>query len=98
VDYVEITPKDRIHQENRDLLKKVALRNDAGQWHLRLVGEEERCVALEGELGEGVGCTIYPYRPAGCRNVESGDAECLRARRLFGLPVNAKADQKRLQD
>lgn len=86
-DYVEVTREDRLYVEERALLRELGVRNDNGVWHLRLVGEEQRCVALEGELGEGVGCRIYKLRPAGCRQVESGDEECLRARRQLGLPT-----------
>lgn len=51
-----------------------------------------RCVALEGEIGERVGCTIYENRPSPCRefNVhgENGvsNEDCNRARAHFGLP------------
>jgi Fe-S-cluster containining protein len=87
VDYIEVTGQDRLYLEDRPLLKKIGTRNDHGQWHLNLVGEEQRCVALEGDVGEGVACTIYQFRPAGCRQVESGDEECLKARRFFGFSV-----------
>ncbi|MEX8506068.1 YkgJ family cysteine cluster protein [Leptothrix ochracea] len=46
-----------------------------------------RCVALTGTLGEGVSCSIYAQRPSPCREVQTGDAQCLRARSLKGLDV-----------
>ena len=84
-DYVEVGRDDVLYRDHRDLLKRLGTRNDDGVWHLRLVGEEERCVALDGDLGEGVGCEIYKVRPSGCRRVEAGDADCLQARRDQGL-------------
>jgi hypothetical protein len=85
-EYVEVEPTDRLVREQRDLLKKLAVRNANGQWHLRLVGDDERCVALEGDVGVDVRCTIYGSRPRGCRVVQAGDDECLRARRHLALP------------
>lgn len=51
-----------------------------------------RCVALEGEVGRGVRCTIYAQRPGPCRDFAPyaplgiGDDACDRARRRYGLP------------
>jgi len=80
-DYVEVEKTDRLFMEQKTLLKKVGVRNKDGVFHLKLVGEEQRCIALEGDLGIGVTCSIYAYRPGGCRRVEAGDDECLKARR-----------------
>jgi Fe-S-cluster containining protein len=95
-EYVEITRKDRLFKEDRELLKKVAVENDDGLWHMRLVDTmepgEQRCVALAGTLGEAVRCTIYPLRPSGCRTVESGDEACRAARRQFGLPLGPESN------
>ena len=38
------------------------------------------CIALEGELGKDVTCTIYPDRPSTCRVFEAGSEACLRLR------------------
>jgi Fe-S-cluster containining protein len=46
-----------------------------------------RCVALEGEPGQRVGCSIYPQRSSTCREFEAGDARCNEARQAFGLPL-----------
>ncbi len=46
-----------------------------------------RCVALSGEIGQQVGCTIYPVRSSTCRALQAGDAQCLRARETHGLPT-----------
>ncbi|MBM4283227.1 MAG: YkgJ family cysteine cluster protein [Deltaproteobacteria bacterium] len=80
-EYVVVEPDDRLQRERRDLLRTLAVRNAAGQWHLRLVGDDERCVALQGAVGVDVTCGIYALRPRGCRVVQPGDDECLRARR-----------------
>jgi hypothetical protein len=85
-EYVEVGRDDVLYREHRGLLRTLGQRNEAGVFHLRLVGEEQRCVALRGELGVDVSCTIYALRPRGCRVVTAGDDECLRARRHRGLP------------
>lgn len=90
--YIEVSREDRLYREDRALLRTLATRNDQGTYHLRLVEQEERCVALEGDLGENVRCRIYPLRPSGCRAVESGDEECLKARRQFGFSTRWPPD------
>lgn len=51
-----------------------------------------RCVALQGEPGERVACTIYEHRPSPCRSFkmsgENGEPNeaCDRARARYGLP------------
>lgn len=45
-----------------------------------------RCAALTGKLGEKVGCGIYEWRPAPCREFEEGSDACNRARLRHGLP------------
>lgn len=51
-----------------------------------------RCVALSGEVGVAVSCSIYPQRPSPCREfpalLEDGviNPECQRIRALHGLP------------
>ena len=55
-------------------------------------GAPPRCVALEGEVGQAVRCTIYQQRPGPCRDFAPyaplgiGDDACDRARRRHGLP------------
>jgi Fe-S-cluster containining protein len=85
-EYVEVTRDDRLWREDRALLRSLGTRNDDGVFHLRLVGDEQRCVALTGEVGVDVACSIYALRPKGCRVVTAGDDECLRARRHLALP------------
>ena len=45
-----------------------------------------RCVALAGEIGRAVQCTIYAERPSPCREFDTEHEACQRARRYFGLP------------
>lgn len=62
---------------------------------VRMRGTDEappRCIALEGEVGKAVSCTIYERRPGPCRDfapyapIGIGDDACDRARRRHGLP------------
>jgi Fe-S-cluster containining protein len=52
-----------------------------------------RCVALEGEIGQSVSCSIYLNRPSPCREFDmSGEhgihsETCDRARARYGLPA-----------
>ena len=55
-----------------------------------------RCIALEGEVGRAVRCTIYDRRPGPCRDfapfaaLSIGDEGCARARRRHGMaPLDA---------
>jgi len=45
-----------------------------------------RCVALAGEIGREVGCTIYEARPSPCREFDVSHDACARARQRCGLP------------
>jgi len=51
-----------------------------------------RCIALAGEVGQAVSCTIYANRPSACRDfaplsaIGFGDEACDEARRHYGLP------------
>lgn len=62
-------------------------------WLRAMAGTDppQRCVALEGEIGRRVGCSIYPLRPSPCRDFpawqEDGNPHpaCTRARASRGL-------------
>lgn len=47
--------------------------------------KQPRCVALEGEIGQQVSCTIYPLRSSSCKEVQVGDNQCSKARFAHGL-------------
>lgn len=50
-----------------------------------------RCVALSGEPGQAVACTIYGERPGPCRELEEGSDACRRARRRMGFDDEPRA-------
>lgn len=59
-----------------------------------------RCVALDGQIGEAVSCTIYPRRASPCRELEPWEADgrpnprCTRARAAHGLaPLDPRTDK-----
>lgn len=45
-----------------------------------------RCVALAGEIGREVACTLYDSRPSPCREFDTQHDACNRARQRHGLP------------
>lgn len=52
---------------------------------------DPKCVCLEGTVGLGVRCSIYPLRPTPCREFDVHQPSvpneaCTRARAAFGLP------------
>ncbi len=62
---------------------------------MRMKGTDEtspRCVALTGEIGQQVGCSIYADRPSPCHEFNPWaalgivDEACNRARQRHGLP------------
>jgi uncharacterized protein len=44
-----------------------------------------RCIALQGEVGKQVGCSIYEQRASTCREFAEGSEACNRARQKYGL-------------
>ena len=84
LDYVEITPRARLRQHPA-LLRKLTVLNDKGERHMKLKGAEQRCIALEGKLGQRVSCSIYELRPPSCRVVKPGSKECRRDRKERGI-------------
>jgi uncharacterized protein len=83
-DYVLVEPGARLSHRLR-ILDRYTVVNPSGERHMKLVGAEERCAALEGALGKRVRCAIYRDRPAGCRRIEPGSARCLIARADQGI-------------
>lgn len=45
----------------------------------------DRCIGLEGAPEGKYPCSLYEWRPTGCRTVEPGSPCCLEARRLGHL-------------
>ena len=66
--------------------------------HVALRRADDRCVALEGAIGQGTRCGIYAQRPSPCRAFEpswlSGAANpwCDEARARHGLPLLTPSD------
>jgi len=48
--------------------------------------EEDRCIALTGEVGIATSCSVYADRPEVCRACSIGDDACRMARAKHGLP------------
>ena len=46
---------------------------------------QPRCIALEGEVGKHVSCSVYEHRSSSCKEVQAGDTQCLKARKAAGL-------------
>lgn len=44
---------------------------------MKTIGDDNRCIALEGQINKDCKCTIYPNRPKVCRHVEPGSPICL---------------------
>lgn len=44
------------------------------------------CLALQGDIGVLVACSVYASRPSPCHEVQSGDAQCQKARQKHALP------------
>jgi len=58
--------------------------------HYRMVmrgtdNKQPRCIALQGDVGQQVGCAIYEQRPSPCREFDAGSEACIRARMRHGL-------------
>jgi uncharacterized protein len=67
-----------------------ALTTGISPYHVAMLGTElkpVRCIALCGEVGQSVCCSIYDKRSSTCREFESGGETCAEARRLHGLPT-----------
>ena len=80
IDYVEVKPRDAL-SKRPELVAKLCVINSKSETHLKLIGREQRCIALAGVLGEEVRCSIYEVRPKPCRTVEAGSDECHARRR-----------------
>ena len=46
---------------------------------------QPRCVALTGELGLGVSCSVYHARSSTCKEVQAGDEQCNKARAAYQM-------------
>ncbi|NHB56867.1 YkgJ family cysteine cluster protein [Acinetobacter sp. 194] len=46
---------------------------------------QPRCIALQGEIGKSVSCSIYQHRSSSCKEVHAGDEQCEKARAAHKL-------------
>ena len=83
-EYVLVETGARLLRRRR-ILGRYTEVNERGERHLKLIGPEERCAALDGALGRRVRCAVYEDRPAACRKVEAGSARFLQYRSERGL-------------
>ncbi|MBG6083168.1 YkgJ family cysteine cluster protein [Rubrivivax gelatinosus] len=60
---------------------------DCDHGRMKCVGD--RCVALEGVIGQAVRCAIYAGRPNVCRRFLPGTDACTQVRAYFKLPALA---------
>ena len=47
---------------------------------------EPRCIALRGQIGVSVSCSIHPERPSPCREFDTCHDACAKARAKHHLP------------
>jgi hypothetical protein len=69
-----------------------AVQEQLTPWHACMRGTnaaQPHCVALRGEVGREVSCSVYAARPSPCREVQPGDARCRDARARHGLAALA---------
>jgi Fe-S-cluster containining protein len=84
LDYVEVKARD-VLSKRPGLVRHLCVLNQHGETHLKLVGKEQRCIALLGTLGQSVNCAIYEVRPRPCRVVEKDSKECHERRKDQGF-------------
>ncbi len=53
-----------------------------------------RCVALDGDVGRRVCCTVYELRPNSCREFERGSDRCHAVRRMYGIEPPLANDER----
>ena len=65
-----------------------ALTEQVNPWFSCMAGTNDarpHCIALSGNVGQSVGCTVYEMRPEPCREVQAGDEQCAKARARHGM-------------
>jgi Fe-S-cluster containining protein len=50
-----------------------------------------KCIALKGNIGQAVSCSVYADRPSACRDFEPGSEKCKQIREWAGLETQEKA-------
>lgn len=73
----------RNDDENLPFLIEQNLVEAADEGHYRMkLDSNRRCIALTGEIGKSVSCSIYENRPVTCRLYVAGAGQCEIARAL----------------
>ena len=66
----------------------VGLTRKVNETYVCMQGTDQRpvrCIALQGELGKAVSCSIYAQRSSTCREFMAGSDACNQARARLGL-------------
>lgn len=91
---VGVRPSDSVDPE---LSWDITVQTDDGEIvvdrYLRRNEETLACVALEGNIGERVACTIYETRPTMCHHFDAGSDRCHAIRRAFGIEPFLSLDE-----
>lgn len=68
---------------------KIFLEENSGEivvdQFMRRNPETMACIALDGEIGGNIGCSIYHDRPQVCREFDAGSDKCHAIRRAYGI-------------
>ena len=86
-DYDEVNVRSPLLEDDEIAHKYTFVRK--GKHYMRMVSDKPRCIALEGTVGERVGCTVYSQRPSICRQFEAASEGCLKSRREQKIPLPA---------
>lgn len=90
-DYVHLLDHDveRLTSQEKETLVYVETSFGGKQYSMKTAYDSLgncRCVALEGDVGKKVACSIYDQRPNVCRKFTAGDSICDYARQIaFGV-------------
>jgi Fe-S-cluster containining protein len=70
---------------------KIPIEMQRQDYPLLKTSDAGRCVALRGEVGQCVSCSIYADRPDACRKFVPGSTLCKEARAKFGISAGSAA-------
>lgn len=71
--WVEVSKEDFEYLANPELTTV----GDIFPWSMKTKGEQHQCIALHGNIGGYVFCSIYEKRPTICRTVQRGSEICI---------------------
>lgn len=82
--FVDLTPREARQIQSIDLGLVAFEKTRFGRKPVMDV-EGPRCAALDGTIGQKVGCSIYADRPRVCRDFEAGNTLCRAFRKERGI-------------